>query len=117
MEAPYHALTNAGHISYVELDGDPVQNLEAFEKVVRCMKDQGIGYGSINHPVDRDPLCGYNGIINDECPGCGRREDEGDVGFERIRRITGYLVGTLDRFNDAKQAEVRDRVKHSLTQR
>ncbi|QNL43328.1 anaerobic ribonucleoside triphosphate reductase [Oscillibacter hominis] len=117
LEAPYHALTNAGHISYVELDGDPVQNLEAFEKVIRCMKDQGIGYGSINHPVDRDPLCGYNGIINDECPGCGRRECDGDVGFERIRRITGYLVGTLDRFNDAKRAEVRDRVKHSLTQR
>ncbi|MBU5626928.1 anaerobic ribonucleoside triphosphate reductase [Oscillibacter sp. MSJ-2] len=117
LEAPYHALTNAGHISYVELDGDPVQNLEAFEKVIRCMKEQGIGYGSINHPVDRDPLCGYNGIINDECPGCGRREDEGDMGFERIRRITGYLVGTLDRFNDAKRAEVRDRVNHSLTQR
>ncbi|MEG1514765.1 MAG: anaerobic ribonucleoside triphosphate reductase [Clostridia bacterium] len=76
LEAPYHALTNAGHISYVELDGDPSANLAAFEKVVRHMKDCGIGYGSINHPVDRDPECGYNGIIDDECPGCGRHEGE-----------------------------------------
>lgn len=74
IEAPYHALTNAGHISYVELDGDPTKNLAAFERIVRHMKEAGIGYGSINHPVDRDPLCGYNGIINDICPCCGRRE-------------------------------------------
>ena len=72
LEAPYHALTNAGHISYVEMDGDPSENLEAFEAVIRHMKECGIGYGSINHPVDRDPICGYNGIINDECPKCGR---------------------------------------------
>lgn len=110
LEAPYHELTNAGHITYVEMDGDPLDNLEAFEKVVRAMKEAGIGYGSINHPVDRDPVCGYTGIIGDECPHCGRRE--GDVPFERIRRITGYLVGTLDRFNDAKKAEVKDRIKH-----
>ncbi|WP_025640334.1 anaerobic ribonucleoside triphosphate reductase [Schnuerera ultunensis] len=110
IEAPYHELTNAGHITYIELDGDPAQNLEAFEKVVRFMKESGIGYGSINHPVDRDPICGYTGIINDICPKCGRAE--GDIKFERIRRITGYLVGTLDRFNDAKRAEERDRVKH-----
>lgn len=110
IEAPYHALTNAGHISYVELDGSPTKNLEAFEKIVRCMKESGIGYGSINHPLDRDPVCGYSGVINDVCPGCGRRED--DVPFERIRRITGYLVGTLDRFNNAKRKEVEDRVKH-----
>ena len=114
IEAPYHALTNAGHISYVELDGDTALNLEAFEKIVRCMKEAGIGYGSINHPVDRDPQCGYNGIIGDECPKCHRHEEEGPVGFERIRRITGYLVGTLDRFNDAKRAEERDRVKHGV---
>lgn len=114
IEAPYHALTNAGHISYVELDGDPSHNLEAFEKVVRIMKEAGIGYGSINHPVDRDPICGYNGIINNECPNCHRKENDGDIGFERIRRITGYLVGTLDRFNDAKRAEERDRVKHNI---
>ena len=111
-EAPYHALTNAGHISYVELDGDPSQNLEAFEKIVRVMKESGIGYGSINHPVDRDPVCGYNGIIGDTCPHCGRAE--GDQPFERIRRITGYLVGTLDRFNNAKRKEEADRVKHSI---
>ena len=112
IEAPYHALTNAGHISYVEMDGDPTRNLEAFEKIVRHMHDCGIGYGSINHPVDRDPLCGFNGIIGDTCPCCGR-EEEGRP-FERIRRITGYLVGTLDRFNNAKRAEERDRVKHGM---
>ncbi|MBR5379185.1 MAG: anaerobic ribonucleoside triphosphate reductase [Clostridia bacterium] len=111
-EAPYHALTNAGHISYVELDGDPTQNLEAFEKLVRVMKESGIGYGSINHPVDRDPVCGYNGIIGDTCPSCGR--NEGNVHFERIRRITGYLVGTMDKWNNAKRAEEADRVKHSV---
>ena len=110
LEAPYHELTNAGHITYVELDGDPSQNLEAFEKIIRAMKEEGIGYGSINHPVDRDPVCGYTGIIGDICPRCGRQED--GAKFERIRRITGYLVGTLERFNDAKKAEVRDRVKH-----
>ncbi|MGN0136105.1 anaerobic ribonucleoside triphosphate reductase [Anaerotignum sp.] len=114
LEAPYHELTNAGHITYIELDGDPSTNLDAFEKVIRYMKSQGIGYGSINHPVDRDPICGFNGIIGDTCPKCGRKETEGDVGFQRIRRITGYLVGTLDRFNNAKRAEVRDRVKHSI---
>ncbi|HIT52185.1 MAG TPA: anaerobic ribonucleoside triphosphate reductase [Candidatus Aveggerthella excrementigallinarum] len=113
IEAPYHALTNAGHISYIELDGDPTDNLEAFEAVVRHMKESGIGYGSVNHPVDRDPVCGYNGIIGDRCPKCGRTEEDG-VPFERIRRITGYLVGTLDRFNDAKRAEEHDRVKHDV---
>jgi len=112
LEAPYHALTNAGHISYVEMDGDPSQNLEAFEKIVRYMQQSGVGYGSINHPIDRDPICGFSGIIKDQCPGCGRRESAGDVPFERIRRITGYLVGTLDRFNNAKRSEERDRVKH-----
>ena len=110
-EAPYHELTNAGHISYVELDGDTAQNLEAFEKIVRLMKESGIGYGSINHPVDRDPICGYNGVIGDSCPLCGR--SEGEHRFERIRRITGYLVGTLDRFNNAKRTEESERLKHS----
>ena len=112
IEAPYHALTNGGHISYVEMDGDPLQNLDAFEKIVRFMHDKGIGYGSINHPVDRGPVCGYNGIIGDECPCCHRTEDSRP--FERIRRITGYLVGTLDRFNNAKRAEEHDRVKHGV---
>ena len=115
IEAPYHNLTNGGHISYIELDGDPTENLDAFESVIRYMKEQGIGYGSINHPVDRDPVCGHTGIIGDVCPKCGRKEGESGKGFERIRRITGYLVGTVDRFNDAKRAEVEDRVKHTLT--
>ncbi|MCI6639589.1 MAG: anaerobic ribonucleoside triphosphate reductase [Pygmaiobacter massiliensis] len=75
-EAPFHALTNAGHITYVELDGDTANNVEAFESVVRCMHDAGVGYGSINHPVDRDPVCGYVGVIGDVCPRCGRREGE-----------------------------------------
>lgn len=114
LEAPYHALTNGGHITYVELDGDPCKNLDAFERIVRCMKESGVGYGSINHPVDRDPVCGYTGIIDNECPHCHRKEDEGDEGFERIRRITGYLVGTVDRFNDAKAAEEHDRLKHTV---
>ncbi len=114
LEAPYHALTNGGHISYVELDGDTVNNVEAFMKVIRYMKECNIGYGSINHPVDRDPYCGYTGVIGDTCPKCGRKETDGDFGFERIRRITGYLVGTLERFNNAKAAEERDRVKHGL---
>lgn len=113
IEGPYHSLTNGGHISYVEMDGDPTKNLPAFEKIVRAMHDNNIGYGAINHPVDRDPVCGYNGIIDDVCPCCGRSEDE-HLGFERIRRITGYLVGTLDRFNDGKAAEERDRVKHTV---
>ncbi len=112
LEAPYHALTNAGHITYIEMDGDPLDNLEAFEKVIRYMEKCGIGYGSINHAVDRDPVCGFSGIIKDQCPGCGRHEDE--LPFERIRRITGYLVGTLDRFNNAKRSEEHDRVKHGL---
>lgn len=112
LEAPYHALTNAGHITYVEMNGDPTKNLEAFESIVKYMKECGIGYGAINHPVDRDPVCGYTGIIDNECPRCHRTEMGGDVRFERIRRITGYLVGTLDRFNNAKKAEVQDRIKH-----
>ncbi len=114
IEAPYHELTNAGHISYIELDGDPLENLSAFEKIVRCMKESGIGYGAINHPVDRDPCCGYTGIIGDTCPCCGRKEHTDTVAFDRIRRITGYLVGTLDRFNNAKRTEEHDRVKHNI---
>ena len=114
IEAPYHALTNAGHISFIEIDGNPLDNLEAFEKIIRHMHEAGIGYGSINHPVDRDPVCGYTGVIGDECPNCHRREAEGQVPFDRIRRITGYLVGTLERFNDGKRAEESDRLLHSM---
>ncbi|PZT47382.1 anaerobic ribonucleoside-triphosphate reductase [Helicobacter valdiviensis] len=113
IEAPYHSLNNGGHITYVELDGDVSKNLESFEKIIQCMKENNIGYGSINFPLDRDPLCGYSGTIDEVCPKCGRTE--GDKKFERIRRITGYLVGTLDRFNDAKKAEVNDRKKHNFS--
>ncbi|WP_297670111.1 anaerobic ribonucleoside triphosphate reductase [uncultured Desulfovibrio sp.] len=77
LEAPYHALTNGGHITYVELDGDTCKNPEAFESIIRYMHDQGVGYGSVNHPLDRDPVCGYVGVINGRCPRCGRREGEG----------------------------------------
>ena len=114
LEAPYHNLTNGGHISYVEVDGDIGKNLPAFEKIIRHMKEKGIGYGSVNHPLDRDPVCGYSGIIDNECPHCHRKEN--DIKFERIRRITGYLVGSLDRFNNAKRAEVEHRVKHSINE-
>ena len=143
LEAPYHKLTNAGHITYVEVDGDISKNLPAFEAIIRYMHDCGIGYGSINHPVDRDPVCGYVGVIDNECPRCGRSAQNPGItvsrlnklrkihsgipyyagddnrvigtnsGIERIRRITGYLAGTLERFNDAKRAEERDRVKHN----
>ncbi len=85
-EAPYHAMTNAGHISYVELDGDTCKNPEAFEAVIRCMKEAGVGYGSVNHPVDRDPLCGYTGVIDDVCPRCGRRDGEG-ISLERYLEL------------------------------
>ena len=114
-EAPYHALTNAGHISYIEMDGDPLENLEAFEKIIHFMHKSGVGFGSVNHPVDRDPLCGFTGVIGDECPKCGRIEGSEEVGFERIRRITGYLVGTLDKWNNAKRSEEADRIKHSFS--
>ena len=88
IEGKYHKYTNAGHISYVELDGDTVNNVDAFEKVVRIMHDSDIGYGAINHPVDRDPVCGYVGVIKDVCPRCGRREGEG-VSYEKISCIEG----------------------------
>ena len=86
LEAPYHNLTNGGHISYIELDGDTVQNVDAFESVIRLMKESGIGYGAINHPVDRDPVCGYVGVIKDVCPGCGRKEFDA-VPLETIKSL------------------------------
>ena len=86
LEAPYHELTNAGHISYIELDGDPTENVEVFEKIVRIMKKEGIGYGAINHPVDRDPVCGYVGIIKDVCPRCGRKAYEA-VSVEKLKNL------------------------------
>ena len=87
IEGPYHALTNGGHISYVELDGDTAMNVDAFEKIIRLMHDNKMGYGAINHPVDRDPVCGYTGVIGDYCPGCGRKEYE-DVPIERVRNAS-----------------------------
>lgn len=137
LEGPYHALTEGGHISYVELNGDPASNIDALDGIVHHMRDCGVGYGAINHPVDRDPVCGYLGVIGDVCPLCGRndlepasvdvlqrvkpmptghtytlRERGEEIKFDRIRRITGYLVGTVDRFNDAKRAELDHRKKH-----
>ena len=114
IEAPYHELENAGHICYIEMDGDPSNNIQAVEAIVRKMKEEGVGYGSINHPVDTDPVCGYRGIISGNiCPACKREEN--DIPFERLRRITGYLVGTLDRWNSGKKAEEKDRVKHNIS--
>lgn len=89
VEGKYHSLTNAGHISYIELDGDTVNNVDAFETVVRIMHDTGVGYGAINHPVDRDPVCGYVGVIKDVCPGCGRHENEG-IEMEKISCLDCY---------------------------
>lgn len=113
-EAPYHALCNAGHISYVEVDGDAAKNPEAIKAIILAEKEAGMGYASVNHPVDRCPKCGYTGIINNECPRCKKTEGDG-VLFERIRRITGYLVGSLNRWNSAKRAEETNRVKHNVS--
>lgn len=112
IEAPFHNLTNAGHITYIEVDGDASRNIDALDTLVRAMKENGIGYGSINHPIDGCMQCGYQGIINNECPKCGNN-DEFEI--ERIRRITGYLVGSLDRWNSSKRSEEIDRVKHHLS--
>ncbi len=111
-EAPFHELCNAGHITYIELDGNARENVDAIINLIKAMKENNIGYGSINHPIDRCPLCGFSGIIGTQCPECHAQEQNG-VKFERIRRITGYLVGTLDRWNTAKLAEEKDRIKHS----
>ncbi|KAA8749865.1 MULTISPECIES: anaerobic ribonucleoside triphosphate reductase [Paenibacillus] len=111
LEAPFHNLCNAGAISYVELDGNVRANTAAFLRIVQYALAQDIGYFSINHPIDRCPACGYEGVIGDVCPGCEAHENH--VHFQRLRRVTGYLTGDYKvRFNAAKQAEVRDRVKH-----
>lgn len=113
-EAPYHALTNGGHISYVELDGDPTQNLEAFEQIVRYMKETGIGYGAINHPIDRDPVCGYTGIIGDTCPRCGRREGEG-VPLVKLRKLGLYKqMNSMTIGYHGDPAEEADRLPNPL---
>jgi ribonucleoside-triphosphate reductase len=107
-EAPFHALTLGGHITYVELDGEAQKNVKAIAKIVKVMHDEGIGYGSINHPVDTCHNCGYRGIIYDKCPVCQSEN------ILRMRRITGYLTGDLSSWNSAKRAEERDRVKHGM---
>lgn len=111
VEGPYHKYCNGGHISYIEFPSPPIHNLEAIETVLRHMKEADIGYAGINFPVDYCMSCSYTGVINkDECPMCG------SIDLKRVRRITGYL-STVDRFNDAKQAELRDRVPHRLLER
>lgn len=105
-EAPFHAITRGGHITYVELDGEAQKNVKAIVKIVKVMHDEGIGYGSINHPVDTCHACGYKGVIYDKCPVCQSEN------ILRMRRITGYLTGDLSTWNSAKRAEERDRVKH-----
>jgi len=113
LEGPFHELCNAGSISYIELDGNARNNTTAVMKLVKYALKNDIKYFAINHPVDRCPVCGYEGIIGEVCPSCGAKESE--VHFCRIRRVTGYLTGDFQtRFNSAKQAEVRDRVKHGL---
>lgn len=111
LEAPFHELCNAGAISYIELDGNARNNKEAFLKIVQYALSQDISYFSVNHPIDRCPVCGYEGIIGNTCPVCCTSEEEQP--FRRLRRVTGYLTGDyLTRFNAAKVAEVKDRVKH-----
>lgn len=112
IEAPFHALTNAGHITYIEVDGDASRNIDALDTIVRAMHKYGVGYGSINHPVDRCLECSYQGIIDNECPKCGNHDE---LNIERIRRITGYLVGNMKRWNSSKRSEERDRVKHQVS--
>ena len=107
-EAPFHKLTTGGHITYVELDGEARKNVRVILKIVKAMKDTGIGYGSINHPIDKCRDCGTETIIGDECPICGSHN------ISKIRRITGYLTGDLDSWNSAKKAEEKDRVKHGM---
>ncbi|MDR6779528.1 ribonucleoside-triphosphate reductase [Paenibacillus peoriae] len=108
-EAPFHKLTNAGHISYVELDGNARNNLQAFKRIVQYALSKNMGYFSVNHPIDKCLSCNFDGVINKECPICGESDEEN---ISRIRRVTGYLVGNLNRFNSAKRAEEKDRVKH-----
>ena len=107
-EAPFHKLTTGGHITYVELDGEARKNVSVILKIVKVMKDTGIGYGSINHPIDKCRDCGTEAIIGNECPVCGSHN------ISKIRRITGYLTGDLDSWNSAKKAEEKDRVKHGM---
>lgn len=107
IEAPYHELTRGGHIFYVEMDGDATHNEEAIMQIVDMLDKYNMGYGSVNHNRNHCPKCGYENADKkmNLCPKCGTQ-------FETIQRITGYLVGTTDRWNSGKLAELRDRVVH-----
>ncbi|MEW6171889.1 MAG: anaerobic ribonucleoside-triphosphate reductase, partial [Bacillota bacterium] len=105
LEGPYHKFCNAGHISYVELPSPPVDNPEAVEAILRHMAQNDMGYVGINFPVDFCEHCSFSGVLGDECPKCG------STSIRRVRRITGYL-STVDRFNDAKVSELKNRVVH-----
>ncbi|MFD3445675.1 anaerobic ribonucleoside triphosphate reductase [Microbacteriaceae bacterium 4G12] len=109
IEGPYHELCDGGHITYVELSGTTVHNIKALQQIIKEMAVNGIGYGSINHPIDHCKCCGYNGIIENECPSC-QSSDEKSI--SRIRRITGYLVGDMTKWNSAKRSEEAERVRH-----
>lgn len=109
IEGKYHKLCNGGHISYIEVDGDVTKNTQALDVLVKAMAEANIGYGSINHPVDRCTSCGYTGIIDTSCPTCENADEEK---IDRIRRITGYLVGDMKKWNSAKRREESERVKH-----
>lgn len=115
-EAPYNELANAGHILYVEMDGDPAKNVPAFESIVKAAVKNNAGYIAINHSLDShkkvDGGCGYHGIIDNECPDCGALETDGAF-FERLRRVTGYLTSDVRNMNNAKQSEISERVKHA----
>ncbi|WP_322907626.1 anaerobic ribonucleoside triphosphate reductase [Paenibacillus campi] len=111
LEAPFHHYCNAGAISYIELDGNARHNTSAMMAIICYALAQDISYFSINHPIDRCTACGYEGMIGSHCPSCGASEQ--DVPIARLRRVTGYLTGDYQtRFNPAKQAEVRERLKH-----
>lgn len=111
-EGAFHKLCNGGHISYIECDGDVSKNTKALDVLVKSMAANDFGYGSINHPVDRCMDCGYTGIIDHTCPKCTNADDDK---IERIRRITGYLVGDMKKWNTAKREEESQRVKHGGT--
>lgn len=108
-EGPFHSLCNAGHITYIETDGHLMNNLVAIDQLVKAMSANQIGYGSINHPVDYCKKCSYSGIIDEKCPVC-HTTNEDDI--SRIRRITGYLVGDMSKWNTAKKHEEANREKH-----
>lgn len=113
IEAPYHELENGGHIGYIELDGDTAKNVEAFEQATRYMLDAGMGYCAINHPVDRDPLCGYMGVIDDVCPRCGRHEGEA-IPLEKLREIEKTFGIRTEGYFKVETAEELDTIPNDF---